>query len=681
MRIPQIIASVLIFASIPTINYARTLGTCLGTFEIGRSAGASTEAFPSMTGGIRLFNRRSHIFPCMDSARQETHIDEVQGWNPTVHSPLSKQYTGKGVVFGIIETEFDTHHPAFLDSLGHTRFLAVWDETNRTKPSNVRAPYGGYGQIEKGQTLDADSLFATNGFYHGTIVTSFGAGSDRTHPWWGAAPEATIVGVKYGDSVTDVPYGLKWIFHIADSLGMPCVVNMSIGSQVGPHDGTSVTDQVIDSLSKAKAGHIVVGAAGNDGEQKPHVSFLLGAGQAMGAFISSYATNDPALPVNVETYADIWGSANRAFTDTIYVCDTTTMQYQKTTTITPNTGQKTILWPNASTGKNDTLVFQVGSERNAFNSKPHTQLVVFCNNPNLMIGVRIASTLAETVHVWNANKLPFRSLGIQGFYDGDSLYTIDEIGGTAKEIITAGGYNSKVALTTWNGVAYGPGDTSLYHYLSYTSLGPTADGRMKPDLSAPARFVVGAMSRVGKDDNRTVLWPNPPDTLGRYEFTGGTSVASPIVAGIVALMLQADSTLTADNVKLYLQQTATSDAYTSQGGTQRWGAGKVNALEAMKKVPGVSISTVMLAHQSPLQQQKFRIAFGGGNRLVIRGPTGAGQEAVVELFDVSGRRLMAALVKAGGSITLPPGTSAQGCIVARVRWQGGASFERLFSAM
>jgi hypothetical protein len=323
-------------------------------------------------------------------------------------------------------------------------------------------------------------------------------------------------------------------------------------------------------------------------------------------------------------------------------------------------------------------VFQIFSERNQVNSKPHMEMIVFGNNPNLIVGVRVASAQAETVHVWNANKLPFKSLGIPGFYDGDSLYTVDEIGGTAKKIITVGGYNSKVTLTTWDGTENNMGDASLYNYLSYTSLGPTADGRIKPDLSAPARFVVGAMSRIGKDDNRTVWWPNPANTLGRYEFTGGTSVASPIVAGIVALMLQVNPALTPETVKQVLQQTAIKDTYTGNITTPdvRWGAGKVNALAAIEQL-GVPTQSVLSAPKGATVQHAFRIVCAGKNRLLLSGPVAGGPpEAVVELFDVSGQRLAVAKVKSGGSIAIP-GRSAQGCIVARVRWQGGVSFKRL----
>jgi subtilisin family serine protease len=594
--------------------------------------------------------------------------------------------TGKGVVFGILETEFDTHHPAFLDSLGRTRFAAIWDETDTTKPSNVPATYGGYGQIKKGSALNDDSLFATNGFYHGTIVTSFGAGSDRAHPWWGAAPEAVIVGVKYGDADADIVNGLKWIFAMSDSMKMPCVVNMSIGTQLGPHDGTSAVDRTVDALSgvgTSGLAHIVVGAAGNDAEHKCHVSFPLKPGETRGTWIMPNATGNPTMALNVVTFVDVWGGVNKSFTDTVYVYDTSVspMQYKKTSTIRPNQAPDTTLWPNAATGKSDTLVFQIFSERNSVNQKQHIEMVAQGNNPSMIVGLRIAAVQAETVHVWNVEQVTFKSLGVAGFYDGDSLYTIAEVGGTSKTIITAGGYNSKVDLTTWNDTVYGKGDSSLHNYLSYSSLGPTADGRIKPDISAPARFVVGAMSRVGKDDNRTVLWPNPANTLGRYEFTGGTSVASPIVAGIVALMLEANHALTPANARQILQQTAINDAFTGNITTPdvRWGAGKVNALDAVKQlgIPVISIRPSKGA--SPCDE--FNIVKTGRNRLLLKGPVdGKHQEARIELFDLSGRMLLGIHAKTGSAFSIPKAAELRFMIV-RVRLPGGASFTQMLSVM
>jgi minor extracellular serine protease Vpr len=729
MRLHRFIVTILIAVSFPNVNAAGSLGTCLGTFEIGRDhiniskenlraacraallqksakltrlaavvdqtfseaalapygwrmrtrTGAvvtlegrqSTVPFLSAIDGIVSYQPHYRIFPCMDSARQETHINEVQG---NIPNPLTKHFTGKGVLFCILDTEFDTHHPAFVDSLGHTRFIALWDQTDT---SGVRRNRFGYGLIKMGDELNTDSLFGSNGFYHGTHMCSLGAGSDRSHPFWGAAPEVTIVAVKYGNSEADIINGILWVSAIADSLKMPSVINLSIGVQSGPHDGTSRTDIVIDSVSRA--GRIVVGAAGNDGEQKPHISFPLKARETRGTWITP--DTDPTRHLGVVTYADVWGVSGKSFSDTLYVGDLTTtpMQYMKTTRIVPNQSPDTIYWPNAVTGIRDTLVFYVGVETYPVNRKPHMLIYVQGNNPNLIIGMRLTSTQADTVHVWNANKLPFKSLGITGFFDGDSLYTIDEVGGTAKRIITAGGYVSNVALTTWDGKVWGsPGNPVLYNYLSYTSLGPTADGRIKPDISAPSQWVVGAMSRIGKDDNRTVIWPNPKNTLGRYELTGGTSVASPIVAGIIALMLEAKPTLTPETVKQILQQTAIKDKYVPQITPDvRWGAGKVNALGAIEQL-GIPVLSV---RQSAAARQCFRIVKYGENRLVLMGPAaGLPQEALVELFCVSGRMFLSAHVKTGGVISIPR-SAAQGCVIARVRWQGGSLQERLFVGM
>jgi hypothetical protein len=105
----------------------------------------------------------------------------------------------------------------------------------------------------------------------------------------------------------------------------------------------------------------------------------------------------------------------------------------------------------------------------------------------------------------------------------------------------------------------------------------------------------------------------------------------------------------------------------------------VNALAAMEQ-----LAPVISARAGAPARQLFYIVKIGSNRLVLRGgpKDAAAQEAVVELFDMSGRKLMAAHVKAGGSISVPgKARAATGCIVARVRWQGGMSFAELFSSM
>ena len=107
------------------------------------------------------------------------------------------------------------------------------------------------------------------------------------------------------------------------------------------------------------------------------------------------------------------------------------------------------------------------------------------------------------------------------------------IPGTANEIITAASYITKGA---------GVGSIS-----SFSSLGPTRDGRSAPTVAAPGEQLMA---------------PQPASTGDAYGLMGGTSMASPMVAGTVALMLQTSPGLTQAEAKDCLQSTARSDAFT-----------------------------------------------------------------------------------------------------------------------
>jgi hypothetical protein len=136
--------------------------------------------------------------------------------------------------------------------------------------------------------------------------------------------------------------------------------------------------------------------------------------------------------------------------------------------------------------------------------------------------------------------------------------------------------------------------------------------------------------------------------------------------------------LTPETVKQILQQTAIKDKYVPQITPDvRWGAGKVNALGAIELL-GVPVLSV---RQSATARQDFRIVKYGRNRLVFTGPAAVPpQDALVELFGVSGRMLLRVHVETGGVITIPS-TAAQGCVIVRVRWQAGMIQERLFVGM
>jgi minor extracellular serine protease Vpr len=616
-----------------------------------------TNTAPYLTAipGILSIKMPSLIYPCLDSARKRSFVDEVHG---TTRSTLPKSFTGKGVLVAIMDTEFDTRHPALLDSAGKTRFVAIWDQADS---SGKKLNRYGYGAIKNSTQLQADSLFASTptSAFHGTPMTCMAAGSERSRPYYGVAPDAALIGLKYDQaSDNDLVDGLRWIFSVADSLKKPCVVNMSIGSQQGPHDGTSLIDRCIDSLSGP--GHIVVGATGNDGSSLTHVSFNLQKGDT-GASWAAPAIDSGAAVQSTSVF-DMWGEPGKVLNVALIIVDQTDFSFLKTTTpvstsVTRQYSPAPIVAANTKRGINDTCIIRVYAEKaSALNTKAHLLAVMYANNPALCMGfkVSVGGQTGGIVNVWNVMHHEFKSFNIAGFVGGDSVCTIDEIGATAKRNITVGGYVTKTAYIRWDGSKHEDTDLYMHRLGPFSGRGPTIDGRIKPDISAPATGVAGAISQysiVKRED--VVVWPDTLTTAGRYAMQAGTSVASPVVAGIVALMLQIDPLLTPEKARQVLMQTATTDSYTGPLATPNndWGAGKANALGAVAALLGVVQNSVATGdNAAPL----CRIVQASKHRFVLKSPgMQIAQPVTATIYSPLGRRLFSGTVGDDGSIEVP----------------------------
>ena len=176
----------------------------------------------------------------------------------------------------------------------------------------------------------------------------------------------------------------------------------------------------------------------------------------------------------------------------------------------------------------------------------------------------------------------------EGWTSPDDAYIVGEIGGTGKSVITVGSYNMRDSYLMLNGRTSvfqswvgGVGELS-----GFSSNGPTADGRCKPDITAPGCGIVSAFSKYSQGfkagecvSKRTV---NGNDYY--YGVESGTSMATPYVAGTIALWLQADPTLTVDDIRNIFAQTARQDATMGVLPNNAWGAGKIDSFEGLKYV-------------------------------------------------------------------------------------------------
>ena len=188
--------------------------------------------------------------------------------------------TGAGVVVGVVDTGIDWSHADFRNADGSTRIHAVWDHSDYTD-GNTPDAVKNYGYVYD-QAVIQDCIDGAGAYCvqkdsdgHGTHVAGTAAGSGRAfgygsaqYQFAGAAPEATLVIVQYDfdgerNADTYIIDAIDWIFMKASELGMPAVINLSLGSDFGPHDGSTLEERGIDDLTGA--GHIVVAAAGNPG--------------------------------------------------------------------------------------------------------------------------------------------------------------------------------------------------------------------------------------------------------------------------------------------------------------------------------------------------------------------------------------------------------------------------------
>lgn len=127
------------------------------------------------------------------------------------------------------------------------------------------------------------------------------------------------------------------------------------------------------------------------------------------------------------------------------------------------------------------------------------------------------------------------------------------------------GYNGEWIVTYPDGIYVSnawwtrdvPEDNSYVSYISDFSgrENPALGWDQELDIVAPGSWVVGPYP-YGLGQSHLPWWSEGIDSFGQYYFVGGTSMATPHVSGVVALMLQVNPDLTPAQIELILKQTA-----------------------------------------------------------------------------------------------------------------------------
>lgn len=552
--------------------------------------------------GIEYIQLDEPIYPNLEMARKTTRVDSV---HTGIGLPLA--YTGKNVVVGILDVGLDYTHPTFYDTLGNKfRIKKVWEQKSSGTP-----PTGfSYGHELTDSlsiiTDSTDNIFQT----HGTHVAGIAAGSAygsniSSSKYRGVAYESDIVmvGITPPSSqwtsagMTDIIDGMNYVYNYAALNGKPAVVNLSWGCTIGPHDGTSLFSQACDNLTGA--GKLFVVSAGNNGTNNVHVKKSFTNTDTLLKTIVNFNTSFPQK----KTWLDIWGDASQLFKVKLSLYNVITLVNETRFFTLNGASLDTFIVGNT----NDTCYFKISLIASDYNSKPHVFIDVY-NKTNRRLCLSIQANTG-TVHAWqgyvdnSSGIYGSFSGGLPGAIAGNTDYTIGEMACT-NSAITIGAYASKVNYTDISGAPWSYSSyVSADNIVPFSSHGPTIDNRMKPDITAPGLTIASAVS--GFDTSYTSTGSSKTDVVssvvsplnGKTYYYGemsGTSMSSPMATGIIALFLQANPSLTPLQVKNIITQTAIKDTYTTTTPNPvLWGAGKINAYQALKQVLlNTSIQTI-----------------------------------------------------------------------------------------
>lgn len=206
----------------------------------------------SMHPAVKRIVPATRLRPCLNLAQAKVEVPQFR----TEHS-----LTGKDVVVGVVDSGIDPLQPAFSG-----RIERIWDQTML---GGAGVPEGGYGVEFTNSGMSMATLSRdTEG--HGTHVTGIAAGKE------GVAPEARIVMVKTDFQDAHIIDGIQYVFRVARDLGLPAVVNLSLGGHFDAHDGTDPMSIAIEEESGP--GRIVCCAAGNEGDDDLHARFNVNEG-------------------------------------------------------------------------------------------------------------------------------------------------------------------------------------------------------------------------------------------------------------------------------------------------------------------------------------------------------------------------------------------------------------------
>jgi len=504
---------------------------------------------------------------------------------------LDKSYQGENVIIGIVDQGLDWNHPDFKDSNGNTRVLRYWDHSVNSG-NNTPQPYN-YGVVWNSDDINNNICTSTeNSTAHGTTVTGIAASNGRANGTnTGMAPKSSLIVVETDFNLANwtltIADACDYIFSVADSLGMPAVVNLSLGTYLGSHDGNDPASEYIETLLDSKEGRIVVSAAGNSGAKgKYHVHADIDNDTSFVWFANNPSSSALLGPNHI--YFDLWSDTSSANFSFAYGANLTSLNYSERGTTSFSPAMSSLNTPLLDTIFNSSgqVIATIETYTELENGNFHLEgYFSSIDSTDYLFSLKTFGN--GSYDLWSGAWLGLNDIisqvptssqypPITHYHYPDSLQTIVSSWNCSEKVISVGNVRNRHGHIDANGNYYTPANdnTPVGKRSPNSSRGPNRHSVLKPDVCASGDVTLASAPiwLLNNPGNNSLI-----DSGGWHARNGGTSMASPVVAGIAALYLEKCRRATYSNFKTDLINTVFTDNFTGAIPNINYGYGKPHA--------------------------------------------------------------------------------------------------------
>ncbi len=579
---------------------------------------------------------------------------------------MPQAYTGSGVVVGIMDIGFDLTCPNFFNNdLSEYRIKAMWDHLSvDTIGSSLpvgRDYVGETALLAYSRSRDAHLS------YHGNHTLGTAAGSGFGTDYKGVAYESDICLVSNATSdaielIDETDYykytyatdalGFKYIFDYAESVGKPCVISFSEGSRQDLRGDDILYYESLRAMTGQ--GKIIVASAGNNNLEPSYI-------------------HKPAGVETSGTFLEVWGNSLFLFSQADKHIDVRIVVYgERNDTLTISSEW---LCQQPDSLAYDTLL--VNGEEYAFafaayqSAYDKNKLVVdYSVKGPERLGMDVSSTsisiefigIDADVEVYKV-KGNFVQKGANPTLNA-AVCTHDIFSpGSSPDVICVGATAYSTGYRNMSGVDINNDFGTNGQRARFSSVGPTFDGRIKPDVMAPGVNIISSGGSCYPQAN-----PESPffeSCVEKYEHNGhtyywkadtGTSMSAPAVGGAIALWLQAKPDLTKEQIMEVFANTCTKTDPALEYPNNECGYGQIDVYHGLLYILGLS----KIEGISTTQPSNVNFAVKSHDSFALSFSTPITSDVEVKVYSTSGSLLMRDAVPVGSSdyvVQLPAGIS------------------------